>query len=164
MKRKKKEQEHSGKLTPEKEPGGPFLLVLGNLLYPKPSPLISLFFFLVFFLSALSVKLPSVTSLETLVLSPALNIQLAPRECLSKLSKNLPSCNSPEAPFSQLSSSPILLCSSPRKASPLTEKDPLKISLSRPEEGSMQLAKRSAAFADYLDTCHLLIGFLIPLT
>ena len=53
MKRKKKEQEHSGKLTPEKEPGGPFLLVLGNLLYPKPSPLISLFFFLVFFLSAL---------------------------------------------------------------------------------------------------------------
>ena len=100
MKRKKKEQEHSGKLTPEKEPGGPFLLVLGNLLYPKPSPLISLFFFLVFFLSALSVKLPSVTSLETLVLSPALNIPLAPQECPSKLSKNSPLSLS--SPFTNL--------------------------------------------------------------
>ena len=42
---KKKEQEHSGKLTPAKELGGPFLLVLGNLLYSKPPPLISPFFF-----------------------------------------------------------------------------------------------------------------------
>ena len=71
-----------------------------------------------FFLSALSVKLPSVTSLETLVLSPALNIQLAPQECLSKLSKNLPLCNSPP-------------CNQPRDPSSLPNSP--RISLTSPE-------------------------------
>ena len=70
----------------------------------------------------------------------------------------LEKCLSPP-PLSVFSSSPpgSFRIFSPQKHSP-------KISPQRPEEGSMQLAKRSAAFADSLDTCHLLIGFLIPLT
>ena len=91
-----------------------------------------------------------------------------PSELSSSSQKNSPSGSS-RIPLFSLPLSQYPACSSPSLSlasfsQPSPKAPPPKISPQRPEEGSMQLAKRSAAFADSLDTCHLLIGFLLPLT